>query len=102
MSLTPVIAAYSWLLEPTAPFTWLGYGISTLDVAAALRLCVVLRQLKEASRAQHLLKKAAGEADGDIEDPSLVKDAATTLMVVYGGEAVVCACPQPRFTRRTG
>ena len=45
--LLPVVELYRSLLQPIAPFTWLGLPLSTLDLVAAVRLCVVMRQLRE-------------------------------------------------------
>lgn len=108
MLLSAIRATYDSALTPIAPFTWFGSNISTFDVAAALRLCVVLRQLREAGlRAHHAKVKKnnrIGEKDGDggdlvlkdgsdtvVEERSYVKCIATTLVTVYGGEAIMCA-----------
>ncbi len=89
MSLQLIVEAYRWLLQPSAPFTWLGYDISTLDLAAALRLCVVLRQLRDMMLQSHV-QGMKGVKSREIEPQSLVKSMSTTLIVVYGGEVVVC------------
>ena len=95
MALSTVIATYDKLLEPIPPFTWLGSGISTLDVGAAFRLCVVLRQLREANLRAHLKARKSGnvekEGQDELESVSYVKNIALTLVVVYGGEAVMSA-----------
>lgn len=75
-----------WLLEPIPPFTWIGLTLSTFDVAAALRLCVVLRQLRELFVRLHCTGKTEAK---DIEESSMAKTVATALVVVYGGEAVM-------------
>ncbi|KAF8881941.1 hypothetical protein CPB84DRAFT_1791367 [Gymnopilus junonius] len=82
--LSPLTGIYTYSLKPIAPFTWLGWNISTLDVVATFRLCIVLRQLREVMLKNHVSKKGTG----NVEQSSFVKNAATTLLVVYGGEAV--------------
>ncbi|TFK46367.1 hypothetical protein OE88DRAFT_1687748 [Heliocybe sulcata] len=79
--LAPIVELYRWSLQPVAPFTWFGLSISTLDLAATFRLCIVLRQIREGLRAKHV---------GKAEPRSFVRDAATTLLVVYGGEMIMC------------
>lgn len=85
MSLYPLIQVFRYILEPIAPFTWFGLTINTLDVVAAFRLCLALRQLRESIYAQHLSSKA-----GPVEEKSFIKNLSTTLLVVYGGEAAAC------------
>jgi hypothetical protein len=92
--LEPLVYVFRWALQPIPPFTWLGLGISSLDVAAAVRLCLVLRQLRESLHAEHMRKTgdsvtATGtKSTLEIERKSFVKDLSTTLTVVYGGEAM--------------
>jgi hypothetical protein len=111
--LTPVVDLYRTLLSPVAPFTWFGIPLSTLDLAASVRLCVIMRQLRELSRANYENKRVAmrrmikgkdkareagfsaeDEEDhipahpGVLEQRSFVRDAAATLLVVYGGEII--------------
>jgi len=85
---------FSWLaqvyrygLQPIPPFTWFGVGISTLDIVAIIRLCVILRQIRELSLTAHI--KTHGKEG--VEEESFVKKVATTLLVVYGGEAITGA-----------
>ena len=85
--LSLLVELYRYSLEPIPPFSWLELGISTLDVVAMFRLCIVLRQIRELSMNVHV--KSNGKKG--IEEGSFVKKAATTLLVVYGGEAVVGA-----------
>ncbi|PPQ82391.1 hypothetical protein CVT25_008352 [Psilocybe cyanescens] len=82
--LAPLVELYRYSLEPIAPFTWLGWGINTLDVVAAFRLCILLRQIREVALKQHISSKGSSQ----VEESSFVKSASTTLLVVYGGEAV--------------
>ncbi|KAF8968286.1 hypothetical protein BDZ97DRAFT_1755336 [Flammula alnicola] len=93
--LAPLVAAFHYSLQPIAPFTWLGWGISTLDVVATIRLCVVLRQIREVMHRQHV----SANGTGQVEEASFVKKVSTTLLVVYGGEAVVAPflCVPPSF-----
>lgn len=94
--LEPLVYVFRWALQPIPPFTWFGLSISSLDVAAAFRLCLVLRQLRESLYADHITKtgKTTTRTKGsvEIEEKSFVKDLSTTLTVVYGGEAITCAC----------
>lgn len=82
--LSPLIEIYRYSLQPIAPFTWFGLGINTLDVVATLRLCLILRQIREQLYAQHISTKGTVA----VEPKSFVKSVAATLLVVYGGEAV--------------
>ncbi|TCD70606.1 hypothetical protein EIP91_002636 [Steccherinum ochraceum] len=84
LAIGPVVELYRYLLQPVAPFTWFGQNISTLDVLAIFRLCIVLRQFKEGLHKAHVAK--AGHAV--VEPRSFVRDAAATLTVVYGGEVI--------------
>ncbi|KAJ7074070.1 hypothetical protein C8F01DRAFT_1099122 [Mycena amicta] len=79
----PIIHVFNLTLEPIPPFTWFGLSLSTLDVVAAFRLCIVLRQIKEALYREHVSKRPGG-----VEARSFVRDWATTLTVVYGGEVM--------------
>lgn len=90
--LKPLIYTFRWSLQPIAPFTWFGLGISALDVVATARLCLGLRQLRESLYAEHVAKKgakAATKTKSNLEiEKSFVKDISTTLTVAYGGEAM--------------
>jgi hypothetical protein len=81
----PLIQIFRYILQPIAPFTWFGLPINTLDVVAAFRLCLALRQLRDSTYARHLSSKA-----GPVEEKSFIKNLSTTLLVVYGGEAAAC------------
>jgi hypothetical protein len=73
---------YPHILRPIPLFDWFGLKINTLDLIAALRLCIALRQIRE------LALKNYTKENGKkiIEEPSFMKKSATTLLVVYGGE----------------
>ncbi|KAI6138888.1 hypothetical protein BKA82DRAFT_4229825 [Pisolithus tinctorius] len=77
MVLQPIAAVYQYILAPT----------STLDLLATVRLCLALRQIRE--------RRASGKKLEDtiaaVENRSFVRDALTTLVVVYGGEAMISA-----------
>lgn len=89
LAVAPIVELYRYILQPIAPFTWFGLSLSTLDVAATVRLCVALRQLREKLHRDYIVSKAkSGQPAKDLEERSFVRDAATTLIVVYGGEAV--------------
>ncbi|KIK03761.1 hypothetical protein K443DRAFT_676433 [Laccaria amethystina LaAM-08-1] len=81
---SPLIEVFRYALAPIAPFTWFGLPISTLDLVATFRLCLVLRQIREIKYAHHISTKRSEAA----EQRSFVKSVATTLLVVYGGEAM--------------
>lgn len=102
LALSAYANAYRWLLQPIPPFTWFGSSISSFDVGAALRLCVVLRQLREMGL-QHYQKSERtrkSEASGsesrgkEVENASLIKSIAVTFVVVYGGEAIMSMSPR--------
>ncbi|KAJ3570121.1 hypothetical protein NP233_g4612 [Leucocoprinus birnbaumii] len=81
---SPLVEIFRYALTPIAPFEWLGVPLSTLDIVAAFRLCIILRQLREMIHSKHVSTK--GKAG--VEDKSFGKVVATTLLVVYGGEAI--------------
>ncbi|OCH90652.1 hypothetical protein OBBRIDRAFT_793093 [Obba rivulosa] len=87
--LQPFLEGYRALLQPVAPLAWFGLSFTYLDVAAAFRLCVGLRQLREHLHREHVAK--TGQAGPEVEPRSLVRDASATLLVVYGGEAAAAA-----------
>ncbi|TFK25776.1 hypothetical protein FA15DRAFT_617005 [Coprinopsis marcescibilis] len=84
MVVSSIIDIFRWSLQPVAPFTWFGLSLSTLDVVAAFRLCIILRQIREIGLKQHLTSKNTAKT----EEQSFVRSVATTYLVVYGGEAV--------------
>src|SRR5882757_9919779 len=87
MSLQPLVSIYRYALEPIAPFTWFGIKVCSLELVAAFRLCVALRQIKEALRAKH-----ERSTRGDkliVEERSFLRDASTALTVKFGGEAII-------------
>lgn len=81
---SPFIEVFRYSLQPIAPFTWFGLPISTLDVVAAVRLCLALRQIREQQYLQHVRTKGLH----NVEQKSFIKSVSTTLIVVYGGESV--------------
>ena len=94
MLLSVIVHSYRWLLQPIPPFTWIGSPVSLFDVGAALRLCIVLRQLREMGIRHYQKSERARKADAygsgkEVENASLVKSIAVTLVVVYGGEAIM-------------
>ena len=94
--LASVIAFYGYTLQPVSALAWLGVPITPLDIAAAFRLALILRQLRELFHQQHLAKMStSGQLDNvpaqPLEQRSRVRDFAVTLVMVFGGEAVVGA-----------
>ncbi|KAJ7632981.1 hypothetical protein FB45DRAFT_745575 [Roridomyces roridus] len=83
--LAPIVGIFQLSLQPVAPFTWFGLSLSTLDVVAAFRLCIVLRQIKEALYRQHV---SSGKGLAAVESRAFARDLTTTLTVVYGGEVM--------------
>jgi hypothetical protein len=79
---SPLVDLYRYALVPLPPFNWFGIGLSTLDIAATFRLCLLTRQVRELLHASHVATKGKK----DVEEKSLVKAMATTLLIVYGGE----------------
>ncbi|KAH9842957.1 uncharacterized protein C8Q71DRAFT_720352 [Rhodofomes roseus] len=88
--LAPIVEVYRLALQPLAPFTWLGLRFSALDVAAAFRTCIALRQIKEQLHKQHVTKKAATQDASvpEVQERSFVRDLTAVLLVVFGGEAI--------------
>ncbi|KAH8991079.1 hypothetical protein EDB86DRAFT_1636279 [Lactarius hatsudake] len=94
--LAPVIAFYDYALQPVPALAWLGAPVSALDVAAALRLAVSLRQVRKLYYDQHVVKISAtgsipedGKKVGELtESRSRVRDFIATLVMVHGGEAI--------------
>lgn len=110
MVVAAIVTAYQYALAPVAPFTWLGLNTSTIDLVAILRLCFALRQMRESLRREYDVRArrspsvsttANEEKDAVVtlverpnippaEQRSFVRDAFATLLVVYGGEAMIC------------
>ncbi|KAI0831658.1 hypothetical protein BC628DRAFT_1415182 [Trametes gibbosa] len=88
--LAPIVELYRYSLQPVAPFTWFGLSLSTLDVVAAVRLCVVLRQVREKLWRDHVQKTKTVNAEKgivalpEIEQRSFVRDAVSVLLVANG------------------
>ncbi|KAG7453031.1 uncharacterized protein BT62DRAFT_925574 [Guyanagaster necrorhizus] len=82
--MNPIIAVFDHALKPVAPFTWFGLPITTLDIVAAFRLCLILRQTKEVLHREHVSKVGHSL----VENRSFARSALTTLTVVFGGEAM--------------
>lgn len=107
--LAPIIAFYAYALQPVPLLAWLGIPFTTLDLAGAFRLAVVLRQLRELYHDQHVAKLAAtnhktksggkpsakaqraAAADDSLESRSRFREYVATLVIVHGGEAIVGA-----------
>ena len=93
--LAPIIAFYDYALQPVPAFAWLGAPVSTLDVVAALRLAMSLRQVRELYHDRHVSRISATNSipeDGEKPEPrSRVRDLVATLVMVHGGEAIAGA-----------
>lgn len=101
-AIAPIIAFYDYALQPISALACVGAPISALDIAGALRLALILRQLREVYYKEHLSKMSSmsgqvknARSDKDPvpvvapEQRSRVRDFATTLVIVYSGEAVL-------------
>lgn len=82
--LSPFILLFRYSLQPIAPFTWFGLRISTLDAISVVRLCLLLRQIRDIVSAKHLSSKGATP----VEEKSFIKSLTATLIAAYGGEAL--------------
>lgn len=100
--LAPIVELYRWGLQPVAPFSWFGIQINAIEVAAAVRLCLILRQVREliakgykahAVQATVGLSEKEGAAAAALgpkfEEKSLMRDLVATLIVVHGGDAIL-------------
>jgi hypothetical protein len=108
-AIAPIVAFYDYALQPISALAWLGAPISTLDIAGALRLALILRQQREIFRKEHLARTSAtslrvknarssekpsiptATVTVPLEPRSCVRDLAASLVMVFGGEAVVGA-----------
>ena len=88
--LTPIVEFYRNILQPVQTLQMFGVTLTSLDLAAAFRLCLVLRQIREQLFHAHLRKAASGVRVQGIEKRSFVREASAVLIVVYGGEALTC------------
>jgi len=106
LAVAPIVAFYDYVLQPIPALSWAGAPISILDIAGALRLALILRQQREIFYKEHLAKlslsTSARVMNGrlDEKDPvqvvpverrSRVRDFVTSLVMVFGGEALVGA-----------
>ncbi|KAF8626373.1 hypothetical protein AX15_005023 [Amanita polypyramis BW_CC] len=82
--MNPVVGIFHYMLHPVLPLSSFGLQVTTLDLLAVLRLCLAMRQLREDQHRRHLAKLGPKS----IEDVSFVRSLTTTLLVVYGGEAI--------------
>ena len=71
----PIVELYRNILQPVRPLAWLGLSLSSLDLAAAFRLCLVLRQVREQLHAAHVKKARAGVSVQAVEPRSFVREA---------------------------
>lgn len=100
-ALASIVAFYDYALQPVSALAWIGVPISILDAAAAFRLALILRQVREQFYNDHLAKTSSalrqskngqtGKNPDALEQRSYTRDLATTLLMVFGGEAIVGA-----------
>ena len=101
--LAPIVQFYRTILQPVELIQAFGITLSSLDLAAAFRLCLVMRQIREQLLTAHL-KKAAAASFGpnagsghvkvqEVERRSFVREASAVLLVVYAGEALTGVYP---------
>jgi hypothetical protein len=102
----PIIAFYDYALQPIPALAWVGAPISALDIAGGLRLALILRQIREHLHKEHMakislfntnvrvkngqLEKVSGSVV-PVERRGCVRNFAASLLMVFGGEAVVGA-----------
>jgi len=102
LAIAPIVAFYDYTLQPIPALSWLGAPISILDIAGALRLTLILRQQREIFYKEHFAKMSSltsarvrSEKESfpvvPMERRSRVRDFAASLVMVFGGEAVVGA-----------
>ncbi len=84
----PIVDFYRNVLQPVRALEWFGLSLSSLDLAAAFRLCLALRQSREQLYATHVKKARAGVSVQTVEPRSFVREASAVLLVVYAGEAL--------------
>ncbi|KAI0318437.1 hypothetical protein OF83DRAFT_1116125 [Amylostereum chailletii] len=91
--LSPILSLYDKALMPLPALAWTGASISPLDVAGALRLAIALRQIREMLYKEHIktmgVSKNARSNVSSPEPRGRARDVAATLVMVYGGEAIV-------------
>ena len=101
LALAPIVELYRWGLQPAAPFSWFGLQINTIEVAAAVRLCLLLRQARELiakAYKAHAAQVTANTSEKEeamavalgpkFEEKSLMRDLAATLVVVHAGDTI--------------
>jgi hypothetical protein len=99
-AIATIAAFYDYTLQPIPALAWVGAPISTLDIAGALRLALILRQMRELFHKEHLAKISSSVKNGRLEKDSAlvvppvekrsrVRDCAANLLIVFGGEAIV-------------
>jgi hypothetical protein len=91
MLLSAIASIYRYALQPFPPFAFFGTSISILDVIGAVRTCLLLRQLREHNRREHTRRFGKTSVE---PERSYARDFCGTLVVVYGGEAVVGTCSE--------
>lgn len=103
----PIVAFYDYALQPIPALAWVGAPISALDIAGGLRLALILRQVRELFHKEHMAKlslsntnvrvkngqseRVSSDSVVPAERRSYVRNFATSLLMVFGGEAVVGA-----------
>jgi hypothetical protein len=86
MFISTIVSLYDYALLPAAPFAFFNLPISNLDVVAAFRLCICLRQIRESYHRAHVSKNG----DHGVEERSWVRNLSAMLIVLCGGDALVC------------
>jgi hypothetical protein len=107
----PIIALYDYALQPIPALAWVGAPISALDIAGGLRLALILRQVREQFHKEHMAKISLSNTNVRVKNGQLekvsnpvvpaeraerrssVRNFAASLIMVFGGEAIVGASP---------
>lgn len=107
-ALSSIMGVYDASLQPIASLAALGVTVTPIDVVGAFRLALVIRQLREILHREHINKSKPtgggtsgrpGKDRAEVESRARTRDLVTTLVMVYGGEAVVGAFSPNAFHR---
>ncbi|KAH7890038.1 hypothetical protein F5I97DRAFT_630570 [Phlebopus sp. FC_14] len=75
MFFQPFLHFHQHALQPIAPFSWFGLGISSLHLLGAFRLCYALRQIIETLQNGHTRRRTTSSNTPTPEDRSFTRDA---------------------------
>lgn len=109
LPLAPLVALYQTLLAPIPILAAYGMPVGILDILGTLRLALAVQQIKfglrlKEAKTKEVKEKGAADADagkilpeasavGTGDGDAALKDIFNMLVIVYGGEFLVCALP---------